>query len=289
MSGHVQVGLGWLDGTVKSPEPGEVQRVIGDRFGEPFDAVPVGWYGKRAGYDGGRVGVSWMGRADASGTTRVDVTQTAFDGLGLAGSVALLRDLRGLGFRASRLDEWVDDYERRVTPERVRAAVLGAQAVTHARPGRWMVDDITGFTTYYLGRPDSDRMVRCYDRREPTRYELQSRREWAEHAASVVASASEPVAAVLGNLVSFADYRESRGRSDGRRAPRLDWWQAVVGDEAKAEGAPSRPRPSLEEVAWVFRRQWAPTFADLFEAFGEEWVNDVLREGFARRSEEVAS
>lgn len=289
----VNVGLGWLDGSAKSPVPDEVENVVRGRFGPPFDMPPVGFYLSRHGYDGGRVSVAWNGRQNALGTTRVEVTQTALDGLGMAGSVELLRDLTAAGYRPSRLDEWVNDPERRMTPGRVRAAVLGGQAVTHARPGRWVVDDVTQRETYYLGRPGSDRMVRCYDREDgQVRYELQSRRDAARHATTVLLASVDPVQALVANVVSFADYRESKARDrDGVRRPRLDWWAAVSGDTASATGAPSRPERSLDDLARQFEIQYSGRLALLYRELGPEWLNDVIRRGMHRLEdlEEVAS
>jgi hypothetical protein len=284
----VTVGLGWLDGTAATPEPEEVREVIGSRFGKAFDLAGVGFYGRRVGYDGGRASVAWDGRADAAGTTRAEVTQTGLDGLGLVGGVSLLRSLADVGYRPSRVDEWIDDPGRRMTPERVRAAVLAGQVVTHARPGRAWTDDLTGRRTYYLGRVTSDRMVRCYDRPDgECRYELQSRRGAARHASTVLLVAGDPVAAVVGNVVSFADYRESHGRDhrSGARVARLPWWSAVVGDLPKAEAAPIRPRPSLEELEAYFRAFWSERLAELYLALGRGWLMDVIREGAERMSD----
>lgn len=229
---------------------------------------------------------------NAAGTTRVEVKQSALDGLGLAGSVALLADLRAEGFAESRLDGWLDDYQGRITPARVRAAVLEDLAVTHARPGRWVHDDEDGSSTYYLGSVTSDRRTRTYDKRGPTRHELQARRAAARSFGDGLMN-GEPARAVLSNLVSFADFREGRGRDHrtGERVPRLDWWHELVGESSKAEGAPSRPRLSIEELAVYFERFWSRSVALLVDEFGPGYLDQVLRLGRMRLAdgEEVAS
>lgn len=286
--GPVTAGIGWLDGSAKTPMPEEVRRVVGSRFGEEFDVVPSGFYQRAVGYRGGAARVEWDGRADAASTTRVEVKQGALDELGLVGSVELMRELTDAGVTLSRTDQWVNDRDRRMTPARVRAAVLGGQAVTHARPGRYFRDDLDGRETYYLGRPSSDRLVRCYDRPDTQcRMELQARRRYAAHAGSLVMAAESPAVAVVSNVISFVDFRESKARDrSGRRRPRLDWWAAVVEDSARAEAAPSRPRPSLEELAGYFREHWARALAELVGEFGSGWLEDVLSDGFDRLREQ---
>jgi hypothetical protein len=153
-----------------------------------------------------------------------------------------------------------------------------------------MTDDLTGRQTYYLGRPGSDRMARCYDRENAdARYELQSRNDAARHAAAVLLRSSDPVAAIFSNVISFADYRESKRRDrEGARVPRLGWWADVVGDLARAEAAPSQPRPSLAEREAYFRRHWSRALAELYMSLGPDWLNDVIREGAGRMDEREA-
>lgn len=288
--GPVTAGIGWLDGSAKTPVADEVRSVIGARFGDEVEVPASGFYGSALAYRGGSARVEWDGHGNAMGTTRVEVKQGALDELGLAGTVVLMRDLREVGVTFSRSDHWINDRDRRMTPGRVREAVLGGQAVTHARPGRYIRDDATGRETYYLGRPTSDRLARCYDREdEQCRLELQARRRFGEHAAGLVLAAPVPALAIASNVISFVDFRESHARDrNGGRRPRLDWWAAVVADAAKAEAAPSRPRPSLEELAAYFRENWARALAELVRGMGTDWLNDVLADGFDRLAEQEA-
>jgi len=293
----VTTGLGWLDGSAAGAViPDQLASVLGDTFGESTDGLGSGWYRRGMTFDRGRARVEWDGKGNAAGSVRVEVQQTALDGLGLDGSVTLARSLGEAGWEASRLDCWVDDPERRILPALARQAVLEGQAVTHARPGKWVHDDTTGRATYYLGATGSDRRTRFYDKLEPerTRTELQARRDAARHGMFVIANAppEQRPSAVLANIVSFVDFREGRKRSDGVRRPRLPWWDAVVGDVAKAAAAPSRPRLSLEERAEWFRQTMSGVLADLYREMGPEWVSDVIREGLARlddRQEEWAA
>jgi hypothetical protein len=287
--GGVTVGLGWLDGTAATPMPDGIIGTLEERFGERVvDLPPSGWFSRAVGFDGGRARVEWNGRGGAAGRTRAEVKQTALDRLGLVGSVDLLRSLDGLGFRSSRVDEWIDDEGRRATPALARRAVLAGQAVTHARPGQFWHDDEDGRETYYLGRASSDRRARVYDKLEParTRIELQSRRRAAVWSQIQMVKADSPSRAVVGDVVAFVDFRESRARSDGRRAARLPWWAAVVGDMARAEAAPSRPRPSVEDVAEYLMANWSRKFAEVVDEMPAGWLDEFLSVGRGRLAEE---
>lgn len=278
------IGLGWMDGSAKVEDPRGLVDVLGEAFGtDTRDAPRTAFYDAGESFDYGRAHVFWGGRAMARETCRVEVEQTALDGLGFAGGVALARGLAREGWRPSRADIWLDDTESRITPAKVRAAVLGGQTVTHARPGRWVYNDEDGSSTYYLGAPSSDRRTRTYDYRGYTRHELQTRRSSARAAMSAVLNADDPARAALGNLVSFADFRDSR-KYDHRtmeRVPRVDWWAALVGDVAKVEGAPSRPKLSLEEMALYVMGHWARTLAELERDLGHDFIEQLMRKGRA--------
>lgn len=289
MSEGVTVGLGWLDGSAPVAVPDGLVSVMESRFGQSVrDLPPSGFYGRAVGFEGGRARIEWMGRANALGSVRVEVKQSALDRLGLAEGVGLLRSLGGAGYRPSRVDLWMDDEGRRVTPALVRAAVLGGQAVTHARPGRYWMDDADGRETYYLGRAGSDRMVRFYDKLEPvrTRSELQARRLRAFVAGSRVVSSAHAPSAIVGELLSFVDFRESHGRSDGQRAPRLAWWAAVVGATEKAAPAPARPAPTVEEVAEYLMANWSRKFAEVVDEMPRGWLDEFLRVGRLRLADD---
>jgi Replication initiation factor len=287
----VTVGLGWLDGTAKTPEPEEVRKVIEARFGPGVEVPASGFFGRAMSYDGRRVRVEWDGRKDARGHVRAAVTQSALDPLGLVGQVDLLRSLTGTGYVASRLDEWIDDPERRATPSLARRAVLDGHAVTHARPGRFWRDDLDGRETYYLGRPGSDRMLRVYEKVDPdrTRIELQSRRDAAAHGARLLLAAPVAPAALMSNVVAFVDFRQSKQRDrHGTRRPRLGWWEAIVGDVARAEALPPRRRLTIPELAAWFDVAMGKTLAELHRELGNEWLDEQLRRGHLRLAEEEA-
>jgi hypothetical protein len=285
-----RIGLGWMDGSARNGNPGDVLDVMEKHFGgDTKDGPRTGWHGASLSFDHGRASVFWEGRGNAKETTRVEVTQGGCDGLGFDGSIALARDLVAVGWKSrARMDVYLDDYDGRISPAKARAAVRAGQVVTHARaakegacPGKFIDNDYDVTTSYYLGQPSSDRQLRIYDKRGPTRVELQARRAAAVAVLDSLLGAEDPGRAVLGNLVSFADFRESRGRTGlgHRRAARLGWWGDLVGEAAKVEGVPAAPDRSLAERAEWFDRSLGATLAELERDMGPEWVEAVLRKG----------
>ena len=282
MSPGARVGLGWMDGSTRHSDPEELGDTLAKYFGDDLKEGPrTGWYARSWSFDRGRSFVFFGGRGDAEDTCRVEVQQTALDSLGLAGGLELGRDLRDLGWKPSRMDVYVDDELGRITPRRVDEAIQAGQVVTHCRPGRLTLNRDDGSSTYYLGAPASDRRARIYDVRGPVRMELQTRRASAVAVLDSLLGSDDPGMAVLGNLVSLADFRESRGRDHhtGRRAPRLSWWAELVGDATKAEGAPSRPELSLAERAEWVDRSLAVVLADLDANLGPSFLDGVLKRG----------
>jgi hypothetical protein len=274
-----------MDGSARTDNPGDLLDVMAKHFpGDTKDGPRSPWYDRSEAFDRGRAVVYWGGRGDTADTCRAEVTQSALDGLGFAGGLALARDLVEVGWRASaRMDVYLDDDLGRITPARVDQAIMAGQAVTHCRPGRITLNRDDGSSTYYLGAPASDRRMRVYDKRGPTRAELQARRKASQAVLASLLGAEDPAQAVLANLVSLADFRESRRRlgHGNERAPRLDWWHELVGDTAKAEGAPSRPELSLSERADWVDRSLSAVLADLDANLGPAYLEKVLKHGRA--------
>lgn len=283
------VGLGWLRGTIRGDSDGVV------RLLEPFFGAPsprsggTRWYSSTATLADRRVLVAWDGVASAAGTVMVDVTQAALDGLGWEGSVALARALMAAGFRASRVDVYCDDRERRASARDVRGAVVAGHFVSHAQPGGYREDDATGAATAYLGSRESERMLRVYDK-EPngadprTRYELELKGAAARDSLGYLADAQDGRAVVTGLLLAFVDFRARADGERGDRAPRLAWWAALVRDFAKVRGAVAVTVDSLaRRLSWV-RRQVAPTLAAIWARpeYGNGWLTEVLSDGLDR-------
>lgn len=322
-SGPPSVGLGWLRGTIRG-EAATALDVLAAYFGSATDRAGRGtrWYGRVATLDDGRVAVAWDGIGQAAGTVMVDVTQTALDGLGFAGSLDLLRSLAGVGFRASRVDVYADDRARLADPSDVWAAIENGDTVTHARGGEWR-ENRAGGATAYLGERSSDRFLRVYRKDfagdDPrVRWELESKGQAARDAVTALlnegaqgradtaayrpwgprplvpeapsrprapaAGPAGPALSVLGLILGFVDFRAREGSTRGDRAPRLAWWEALVGSLVRVRGEVARRVDSLARRVMWLRMQVAPTLAAIWARpeYGNDWLNALLGDGLDR-------
>lgn len=283
------VGLGWLRGTIRTGTD-EALAILAPFFG-PSSPRSGGtrWYGSSATLADRRVLVAWDGIAQAAGTVMIDVTQTALDGLGWAGALDLAAALTGVGFRASRVDVFVDDRARRASARVTRAAIAEGHYVSHAQPGGYHEDDRTGAATAYLGARESERMLRVYDKdpngEDPrTRFELELKGDAARDALARLVNQPDPDRTATGLLLGFVDFRERAEGERGDRAPRLAWWAALVLDVEKVRGVAAVVVDSLARRAGWVRRQVAPTLAALWARpeYGNRWLNEVLGDGLDR-------
>ena len=284
------VGVGWLRGTIRGDLEG-VRSLLVEVFG-PAQPRAMGtlWYASSEWYGDRRVVVGWDGRGPCAGTVLVDVTQTALDTLGWDGSMHLIRGLVALGFRASRVDVWVDDHARHASARKVRAAIVARRFTSHAQPGGYREDDRTGAATAYLGARESERMLRVYDK-DPgqgtarTRYELEMKHATArEVPALLLGAADAPRGMISGLLRGFVDFVDREDGERGDRAALTDWWAALVGDLERVKVAVARRVDSLARRALWVRHQVAPTLGLLFAhpGYGTGWLNDVLTDGLGR-------
>lgn len=281
-------GVGWLRGTFRGVERDDVLRLLQPFFGASVPrAGATRWYRSTASLADRRVVVAWDGQGGATGTVMVDVTQGALDGLGWARSIDLLRELDGQGFRASRLDVYLDDRQRLADPRDVYQAVGDLNVVTHARGGQWM-ENRQGGATAYVGVRESERFLRVYRTGpvhgfEATRWEIENKRDAARSALRLLTSSHEPMIEAVRLLVSFVDFR---GRVDGQRgsrAPRLAWWAALVGSLTKVAGVTAVRIDSVARRATWLRRQVAPSLAAVWASYGSGWLNDLLSDGLDRQ------
>jgi hypothetical protein len=136
-------------------------------------------------------------------------------------------------------------------------------------------------------------MVRVYDRRGPTRVELEVKAERAVLLwRSLIATSEEGwSAAGMAELRAFVDFRD---RSSGVRpdyCELLPWWaEFVEGAERRAVCIP-RERQTLERAVSWLRLSVAPTLALAYDVLGPDLVRGMLdagRERYRRRPDRVA-
>jgi hypothetical protein len=90
--------------------------------------------------------------------------------------------------------------------------------------------------TFNLGSRSSGRLVRIYNRRGPTRLEMEFKGRWADMAGSVLAAqgCGDFETFSIGHVRQFVDFVDAHTGGSITRADLLPWWEQAVGDVARA-------------------------------------------------------
>lgn len=284
-------GVHWFTGTTQKPLE-EVQNAVCEAFGGlVFEDRPTGiWtYHQRAVERTTGAFIAWTpGRLEMA----VNIPGEACELLGLAGLVVLADRLY---LRPTRLDlAWDTEL---LSPGAVRTAHQAGHAVTHSKWHDWR-ENPDG-STFYVGKRGSDsdaRLVRFYDRRGPTRVELELHKKraqalWAELRFGTLDAAGLPdlerwSGVAMSYLVDFLDFRDRAADENVGRCPRLDWWETFTEGASRLFLPLPRKAPDLDsQTAWI-EGQVAPTFALVADSMSdpEAFMRKVLRAGRVRRS-----
>lgn len=105
------------------------------------------------------------------------------------------------------------------------------------------------FETLYVGSKNSDRRLRVYDERGPTRVELQLRHDWAEFAQELLADGRAVSRVYNGILRNFMHF-------DGAYAR---WWDRYTNNEDELKPDRVRPLPELPRAVKSAGRQYGST------------------------------
>jgi hypothetical protein len=251
-----------------------------------------GRYGYQDGYLLGPVAVFAHPERSEMGVM-VDIDGDGCETLGWA-KVAEIHD--ALGLRATRFDMAVDGCG--FTPAELRDAWRrgdvrtrvqvrkGAREDRQWRRSQWTeYDDGDLFT---MGSRKSTQYARCYDRRGPTRLELELKDEPAACAANEImrmvglGDAGVPER-VLSWIRRFVDVVDAGSDINATRRTLLPWWAAFVGAASKARVVTvgKEPRTCAETRDW-FAEQMSATLAVLSEAYGAPEVMRLVRVGRKR-------
>jgi hypothetical protein len=183
------------------------------------------------------------------------------------------------------------------TPADCRAAARRGDVVARvqfskAESSKW-VEDGAGSSTYYMGARTSSRMVRVYDRRGPTRVELEVKAERAVllWRSLLAVDLEDWSAAGLAELRAFVDFRD---RSSGVRpdcCKLLPWWAAFVEGAGRSAVCIPREPQTLERAVHWLRLSVSPTLALAHDVLGPDLLRDMLtvgRDRYRRRPDRVA-
>lgn len=281
-------GVHWFAGTVCGLAASVVLDVLSAHLGASVVRRERGGYGYGSSASVGGASVYWSpGRADVFVVLPGEVCEL----LGVPALVALATDLDLEP--SSRLDlAW--DVEGVAVVQVVEAWKVG-NVVTRAHRDSWQDHQNAEGRTFYMGSRSSGRMVRVYDRRGPTRFEM----EWkGERAVSLwrrllASSGYWWSMAAMSELRAFVDFRERAEGVNPQRCPLLPWWDELTAFAGRScECIPRQPRTLEEKRGWL-RHQVAPVLAMVADGV-PDWTGelaDLLADGqrrYRQRCDRVA-
>lgn len=166
-----------------------------------------------------------------------------------------------LNLKLTRLDAAIDGCP--FTPRHLLTAQEMGLSRTHAQRHGW--DSNPDGDTFYLGSRTSDVFLRCYNRRGPTRVELELKRKHAQKFWDEMFS--RPLEdfpdLFLGALRSHVDFVDTGACENISRAPLLPFWRSFVGMVERVKLAPRRVQSPTEK----YLRQ-ARKYAAMFHVYG---------------------
>lgn len=201
----------------------------------------------------------------------------------------LFRGLAALGFRASRLDDTIDDYNRTFSPADFRDAheagnVVGYRWAAEYHSKNIVLENLAvkvraksqSFRLGKRGSKGSGKSTICYDKWAQTQFEIPSVRiettwsgERADEAFRQLCKAEVELWSQLigGRVFGSVDFVDRTASSRPDRCPRLDWWQKVVDQFTKIKLSTTRKLQTYEKAVRWINRQVAPTLAMILNIF----------------------
>lgn len=203
--------------------------------------------------------------------------------VGVDALLQLLTRLRMWAVRTAvaRLDLAVDGVP--FTPADAYAAVRAGHTVSWVKRGRdgaishvWHSSNRDGEgTPLYIGRRSSQRFMRIYDKRGPTRIELETKDVYADALARELTERrgddAELARFVLGCLREFCEFGVQDGEHGSRDAELLPWWRAFVGEAERIGKLVADRREALSvdrTLRWVDRAV-VPSLAMIVTCYGD--------------------
>lgn len=276
------MGVHWLTGTCLRPAAEVVDVVSRHMFGLHFEPLDRGmWTYKASAVEAStKARVLWSeGRPEVA----VNLPGDACEMLGVEGVLALVREL---GLKLTRLDvAWDTDL---LTPDMVREAHQRGDCVSFSKYHKWMQDP--DGSTFYIGKRGSDpdvRLLRVYDRRGPTRVELEMHGKRAQMLWAVLdgAELADWSAGCLAYLVDFVDFRDREADKNVGRCPRLSWWEDFSEGAGRLALPLPRKAPTLDGTREWLESQVAPALSLVADSVPDAtaWLKSVLSDGRTRR------
>ncbi len=276
-------GIHWLTGTCQR-DPEEVKAIVSRHlFGLPLVDRETGiWtYQRKAVESGSRAFVAWTPERRE---LVVNLPGDACEMLGTVGLIELVAELR---LKITRLDMAWDTSL--MTPGEVSAAHEAGDAVSHSKWHDWRKNPKG--TTFYIGKRGSDedgRLVRFYDRRGPTRVELELHKKRADAFWTLLQDYEIPQWSPIGlaYLVDFVDFRHRAADSNVGRCPRLAWWEDFAQGASRLALPLPRTAPTLETTENWMEHGVSASLATVADAQPdpEKYIRGLVERGRSRRT-----
>jgi len=239
------------------------------------------------------------------GEMLIVIPQAALDAAGFEADAEVTRRLLVMGFRATRVDAYLDDRRPdgvRLEPRQLQAAREAGQCRTRMSSGDFHVSDkeirvpradgtVTRLQvhseTFYAGSRQSSALVRVYDKRAEslvnrgeeigacTRVEIEAHRQKESNLAELLLSTlvgGAPGAELIQVLVGLLDFHDCPpGGQHKERYPRLPWWESLVGAARQVRVEWRRHAPTVESTLRWYHVQVKKSLAFLREAYGRSY------------------
>ena len=281
-------GVHWFAGTVRGLAAPAVLDILAGHLGAAVVRRERGGYGYGSSAAVGGASVYWSpGRADVFVVLPGEVCEV----LGVPALVALATDLDLEP--SSRLDLAWDVGG--VSVLQVADAWHQGDVVTRAHRDSWRHDRNAEGETFYMGSRSSGRMVRVYDRRGPTRFEMEWKGERAVLLWRRLLASGEYwwSMAAMSELRAFVDFRERAEGVNPQRCPLLSWWDALTACAGRSCASIPREAKTLEDKREWLRHQVAPVLAMVADGVAD-WTGELValldngRSRYSRHPDRVA-
>lgn len=253
----VTVGVHWLALTFFTNPARAMFHLLEHFFGSSLENE-MEWseYFRPLGYGGrgyrsiwvGPEGVRLYGYPEYGQHCHLEIHGRVLEGFDLEHLRNYLFSLTKISFdwRCTRIDIPFDNCP--FTPDLCNEMREAGNVRTRAHRDSWEWFENPEGDTLNIGTRQSGRMVRIYDRRGPTRLELQLRDKWAEEVCGVLTTSPTKywLYECLGILRDFLDFVDASGSGGNiSRAPLLPWWAEFILGVEKAELQVARSRQEV--------------------------------------------
>ncbi len=238
-------------------------------------------------------GVRLYGYSDTGQHCHLEIPGNVLEQFGLEHTRNYLFSLTKVSFdwQCTRIDIPFDNCS--FTPAMCNEARNIGEIRTRAHQYSWKWFENNDGNTLYIGTRQSGRMVRIYDKRGPTRLELELRDKWADKVCEILATSPAKYwlyecMGILRDFVDFVDTKLSGGNIS--RAPLLPWWNTFIDGIEKAELQIGRTHQAVTAMRMErFLQRMLPTLCVMRHGLGvsldslaDEIADDLSAKHLAR-------